>query len=511
MSNYKYVILLDRLNINNLIFDFVKWQQQYFDASETKIFYIEDASQFKFKYLFCYFFLYFEFLIAKIFYKDLRSSRLDKLTNINITKVSSSIVKKHLMALENETIIIDLTNTKIIFEEIKGIIFRLNYPNLYEPKSFSIKNIIDSVIEQKDCTTYHIEKIINGKIFSVCGDIPTTFLISKTFLIAASKQIELLKDILNCNDLLKNEFNPTSNRYNFNYNYKLLINYYSYIFKLIYTKIVKSKLGIINYWNVAYFFGNINNMSTNALKKFDKLNNSYIADPFIFEKNGEIYCFVEEFNFKKKKGVISYYILKENAFKYVGVVLEESFHLSFPNVFEHDGTIYLCPESSSNNDIRLYKAVSFPDKWQLEMILMSNVCAADSLIFLHENKWWLLTNINKGKYGNNCCELSIFYSDSLRSNNWYSHKLNPITRSSLKARNGGIIKDGNILYRVNQKHSFAFYGKGLEINEIVNLNVNEYEEIVVKTLATDIIEKSNGIHHITHASNIFVIDYSYVN
>ena len=46
-------------------------------------------------------------------------------------------------------------------------------------------------------------------------------------------------------------------------------------------------------------------------------------------------------------------------------VLTEPFHLSYPNVFEYSGSVYMIPETGHNKDIRLYKAVQFPDKWTL--------------------------------------------------------------------------------------------------------------------------------------------------
>lgn len=47
-------------------------------------------------------------------------------------------------------------------------------------------------------------------------------------------------------------------------------------------------------------------------------------------------------------------------------VLNENFHLSYPNVFEYDGSIYMLPETFESNQLRLYKCVSFPYKWELD-------------------------------------------------------------------------------------------------------------------------------------------------
>ena len=92
----------------------------------------------------------------------------------------------------------------------------------------------------------------------------------------------------------------------------------------------------------------------------------------------------------------------------------------------------MCPETHDSNDIRLYKCTEFPMKWEFDRILIKNVSAADTNIFHHENKWWIMTNIDssdlgvKLDYHEHDSELHIFYADSLDSNNWISHPKNPV-------------------------------------------------------------------------------------
>ena len=46
---------------------------------------------------------------------------------------------------------------------------------------------------------------------------------------------------------------------------------------------------------------------------------------------------------------ISIITVTKNSEKFLGVVLEEDFHLSFPYVFKDDKNIYMVPESSQSN------------------------------------------------------------------------------------------------------------------------------------------------------------------
>ena len=100
----------------------------------------------------------------------------------------------------------------------------------------------------------------------------------------------------------------------------------------------------------------------------------------------------------------------------------------------------MCPETSKNNDIRIYKCVEFPLSWKLHKILIKNIDACDTNIFFHQKKWWIMTNVDSSNIGDHNSELHIYYSDSLDSQEWIPHPANPIIFDSNKARNGGLLK-----------------------------------------------------------------------
>ena len=100
---------------------------------------------------------------------------------------------------------------------------------------------------------------------------------------------------------------------------------------------------------------------------------TFNADPFVIEKENKNYCFVECFDYSEKKAKINVYELSEKGSVFIGTALEESFHLSFPYIFEFNNDIYMVPESSKNRDIRLYKCQNFPLEWKLEEVLISDI------------------------------------------------------------------------------------------------------------------------------------------
>ena len=91
--------------------------------------------------------------------------------------------------------------------------------------------------------------------------------------------------------------------------------------------------------------------------------NSWAADPFPFEYKGELYIFAELYQYSNRKGSIGYTKKTKNGFSPWKIIISEPYHLSFPNTFERNGRIYMCPEAHESGQLYLYQCVDFPDKW----------------------------------------------------------------------------------------------------------------------------------------------------
>ena len=107
----------------------------------------------------------------------------------------------------------------------------------------------------------------------------------------------------------------------------------------------------------------------------------WIADPMLFTTNGEHYLFVEVYEVKKGKASIGYYHFENDKPVYKGLIIENSYHMSYPCVFEHKGVYYMIPESSANNSISLYRAEQFPNKWVKDCDLVRGAKYVDSTVF----------------------------------------------------------------------------------------------------------------------------------
>ncbi len=284
-----------------------------------------------------------------------------------------------------------------------------------------------------------------------------------------------------------------------------------YLFKTflyLLIKLVRKILRKKQKWNVAYQYSDDwRDISIRKSKIFKNPPNSFVADPFLYRYNEKDYCFVEEYDFSLNKGHISVYEINKQGEKYIGKALSENFHLSYPNVFDFNGEIYMIPESSAAKEIRLYKCLNFPLKWQFETVLIPNVSAVDSNIFRLKNKWWILTNVDSSDSGEHCSELHAFHSDNLISNEWKSHPMNPLIFDSRRSRNAGIIFENDNIYRSYQIQGWDRYGEGVGVARIIELNEQKFSEHVEFELSADGFKRALGMHTYNFKNGIMVTDF----
>lgn len=234
----------------------------------------------------------------------------------------------------------------------------------------------------------------------------------------------------------------------------------------------------------------------------------YWADPFVYTRGGRQVCFVEEVDPRTKRGHIAVLEVTGTRLVELGVALREPFHLSFPYVFEYRGELYMCPESSAAGEVRVYRCLEFPLRWELAQVLMRGVSAADPLIFEKGGRWWLLANIDEAATGDHCSELYLFSADSPLSTRWTPHPQNPLLIDSIGGRNGGLIVDGEKRYRVGQSQGFDRYGESLRVYEITELSPERYAEQCVAKIKPDFRMGLCGTHHLSTDGTTTVVDHA---
>lgn len=224
----------------------------------------------------------------------------------------------------------------------------------------------------------------------------------------------------------------------------------------------------------------------------------WCADPFLFNYKGTEYIFCEAFDIFKDKGVIAYRIIGKNGkVSKLYPCLECEGHLSYPNIFEHDGQIYMVPESGDANEIALYKAIQFPDKWEKAAVLVKDVAACDTNLIRYNNETYLLTVIidkNQSQYSYDSLYLYVLNGDC------FEKCENSVAVCDAEyARNGGnMFYDKEYLYRVSQNCK-DMYGENLNFLAVDKISSTHYEEHLTKKVSLSDIEvagnkRYDGIH-----------------
>lgn len=231
------------------------------------------------------------------------------------------------------------------------------------------------------------------------------------------------------------------------------------------------------------------------------------ADPFIVQRNNKYYVFFEEMRYKGQKGTIAVMEVDEDGMcGEAKTVLAGSHHLSYPFIFDDNGSTFMLPESSKNRTIEIYECIQFPMKWVHRETLFHNMEAADTTLFFHNSKYWLFTNIRTNPYTSINDELYLFFSDRLLGGKWTPHPKNPVVSNVEAARSGGrIFKFGNRIFRPAQNAS-KYYGYGMQIMEIIHLSEETFAEKHVQTIMPGWERDIIGVHTYNFSGKMTVID-----
>ena len=229
------------------------------------------------------------------------------------------------------------------------------------------------------------------------------------------------------------------------------------------------------------------------------------ADPFLFAHGGRTWLFYEDFPYATRKGVIA--VCELDASGRPGpsrIVLEEPFHLSYPCVLEHDGTIYMLPETSAAGCSRLYRADPFPDRWVQDHVLVDGVEANDATLIEHEGRFWLFATLS-GDGGSSWDALALFQAPNLLGP-WTPHPGNPVLIDAGAARPAGSMwHEGATLMRIAQDCRGA-YGDGLAICRVDRLDGERYAQTIVARLTPPAGSKAAGVHTLSRAAGFEAID-----
>ena len=230
--------------------------------------------------------------------------------------------------------------------------------------------------------------------------------------------------------------------------------------------------------------------------------NQWCADPFVYEADGEHYIFVEQYVNDKEKGCIGYFHFENGIPVNKGILIENSYHMSYPDVFEYGGQFYMIPESSANSTVDLYVAEHFPDKWKKVKSLIRGKKYVDSTVYQEGKQFYLISYTMVGGY-----EIHVFSLDMEKQ------ELELLSKKRYEknvARPGGrlFMENGRIM-RPAQDCSRK-YGEALIIYQVDDLNKDgefvEHEVRRIEAAELHVEKDPKRVHQLTSDSVFEVVD-----
>jgi hypothetical protein len=259
-----------------------------------------------------------------------------------------------------------------------------------------------------------------------------------------------------------------------------------------------------NTWAVAYRFDDGSPLLDTRCAAFLLMQDDarrYYADPFPFQHNGQHFIFVEEFLFETQRGCISVAAVdKRGMVSRPRIILEETHHLSFPFVFEHDGHIWMIPESADCGRIDLYRAEDFPYRWRREGSLLEGIAAYDATLLRRDDGFWLLASLGRWQ-STSWDNLSIFHAKNLKGP-WTPHARNPVLLHAMHCRAAGapFHRNGHLL-RPAQDCSYI-YGGAITLNRVDQLSETAFRQTAVGRIECG----TPGCHTYNRHGGLEVID-----
>ena len=231
----------------------------------------------------------------------------------------------------------------------------------------------------------------------------------------------------------------------------------------------------------------------------------FYADPFPVEWMGRAFIFFEDFDHRTGLGSIAAIELDSDGPKGRAIsVLAEPWHLSYPFIIEHDGVLWMIPESSSHGAIAIYRCIAFPHRWERCGTLVEDVEAADSTIFNHNGRFWMTSSVRDGLGGPS--DMLAIYSSARLLGPWTGHDLSPALIDVSAARPAGrVFESGGHLWRPVQD-CLNGYGRALRIARIDVLDQKHFRQTFVSHIRAGAAWSGGHVHTLNRVNRLECID-----
>lgn len=233
-----------------------------------------------------------------------------------------------------------------------------------------------------------------------------------------------------------------------------------------------------------------NIISYKSIDSITEYKTEFIADPFLVIEDEIFYIFFEH----KGAGNADIAFLSSTDgknFEYKGIILDEAFHLSFPQVFKYRDEFFMLPEAKQSGNLILYKARNFPYDWEISDTLIHNKRLEDPALLITDS-----LNIISASEVNTLTQF-LYSSDSLQGN-WVEHKAFKGRRGNETRAGGSFIKFDNRYFLPFQNNNMG-YGTSLSLYELKGNKTNfHFEKVIPQILEPQLSIEwfETGMHHL---------------
>jgi len=229
----------------------------------------------------------------------------------------------------------------------------------------------------------------------------------------------------------------------------------------------------------------------------------YYADPFVWTHEGAHHVFVEEFPEATGRGIISQFEIRaDGAASTPRPVLETGHHLSYPQIFAHEGQIYMMPECAASGALDVYRADPFPSRWVPAFRLL-DAEVHDATLVAHEGRFYLLAS-QRAFASSSWDSLHVYSADRLEGP-WAPLPGNPVLIDRTASRSAGVLyRTEEALWRPAQDCSRG-YGSALTIARVTRLDRDGFAQQPAGTLR--LAGAVGGPHTVNRAGRLEVLDF----
>jgi hypothetical protein len=233
----------------------------------------------------------------------------------------------------------------------------------------------------------------------------------------------------------------------------------------------------------------------------------FLADPFGLWRDGRLHVFAEAFDYRRRHGVIE--VLELDAGLRLAsrrTVLREPWHLSYPQVVEHEGEVWMAPEAHRSGALTLYRAQAYPDRWVAAARLELDTPPIDATLMRHGGLWWL-AYAPAGPQSHKQGRLHLAFAETL-TGRWRTHPGNPVRVDRTSSRPGGtpFVWDGVLTLPVQDCR--RSYGAGLRLLRILEMTPDRFEAEATAALAPPQPAGGyvDGMHTLSACGDVTLID-----